>query len=131
LLRRDWVEAPEAQDILDRDKVSVVASYSLHGGLLTGKYNRGNENGRFSQEQLDKMVESGLLSKVERVIQIADEIGCTPAQLALAYCLHNHQVASLLFGATKVTHIDENLKALDMLPRLDETVMAKLRHATN
>ena len=128
LLRPGWVEAPEAREIFSRANVGVVASYSLHGGLLSGKYNRGEENGRFSEEQLTSMQQAGLLQKVEEVIQIAQEIGCTPAQLALAYCLYNDQVASLLFGATKVSHIDENLHSLEILPRLDETIITKLRH---
>ncbi len=128
LLRPGWVEAPEAREIFSRANVGVVASYSLHGGLLSGKYNRGEENGRFSEAQLASMQQAGLLQKVEEVIEIAQEIGCTPAQLALAYCLHNDQVASLLFGATKVSHVDENLHSLEILPRLDETIITKLRH---
>jgi aryl-alcohol dehydrogenase-like predicted oxidoreductase len=128
LLRRDWVEAPEARDIFNQGHIGVVASYSLHGGLLSGKYNREDTQGRFSQEQLDSMQQAGLLQKVEQVMRIAEEVGCTPAQLALAYCLHNEQVASLLFGATQVSQIDENVQALAVLPRLDEEIINRLRY---
>jgi aryl-alcohol dehydrogenase-like predicted oxidoreductase len=127
LLRPDWVESPEARDLFNRSKIGVIASYSLHGGLLSGKYNQGEGNGRFTAEQLASFQQTGLLAKIEQVIHLAQEVGCTPAQLALAYCLYNDHVASLLFGATKITHIDENLHALNILPDLNEEIITQLR----
>jgi aryl-alcohol dehydrogenase-like predicted oxidoreductase len=106
-----------------------VASYSLHGGLLSGKYNQHEAvlKGRFGPEEVAKMRQQGLLHKVDRVISIAQEVGCTPAQLALAYCLQNRQVSSLLFGARQVAQVEENLCALEILPQIDHEVMTKLR----
>ena len=128
LLNRSPVEDEQARSIFSADRVSVVASYSLYGGLLSGKYNQeATLKGRFEANTLDKMRQKGLLEKVDRVIHLAREIGCTPAQLALAYVLKNDQVASLLFGATSVSQVEENLKTLEILPRIDQEMMAKLR----
>jgi aryl-alcohol dehydrogenase-like predicted oxidoreductase len=107
-----------------------VASYSLQGGLLTGKYNRDTAalNTRFKPEEVENMRQKGLLQKVERVIEVAQSLGCTPAQLALAYCLTNPQVASVLFGARKVSQVQDNLRALEILPRLNSEILRKLQN---
>jgi aryl-alcohol dehydrogenase-like predicted oxidoreductase len=127
LLSRSPAEDAAARQLFDTAEIGIVASYSLHGGLLTGKYNRQEANGRFSPDTINKMQEKGMLAQVEPVIALARQIGCTPAQLALAYCLKNEQVASLLFGATSVSQVEENLQTLDLLPRLDEAVLSQLR----
>jgi aryl-alcohol dehydrogenase-like predicted oxidoreductase len=72
------------------------------------------------------MRQKGLLDKVDRVISIAQDVGCTPAQLALAYCLRNNQVSSLLFGATKTSQVEDNLRTLEILPRISQELMTKL-----
>jgi aryl-alcohol dehydrogenase-like predicted oxidoreductase len=72
------------------------------------------------------MRQKNLLAKVNRVISLARELGCSPAQLALAYCLKNEQVASVLFGATRVSQVEENVQTLAILPRLNPEVMAEL-----
>jgi aryl-alcohol dehydrogenase-like predicted oxidoreductase len=77
------------------------------------------------------MRQKGLLTKVEPLITLARQIGCTPAQLALAYCLKNRQVASLLFGATSINQVKENIQTLDLLPRLDEAIMAQLKESVS
>lgn len=129
LLDKSQVEDPQTARVYRDSGIGVVASYTLHGGLLTGKYNRdaGALNSRFKPEELEKMREKGLFAKVERVIEIAGALGCTPAQLAMAYVLKNPLVASLLFGAKKPAQIEDNLKALEVATRLDETVMAQLQ----
>lgn len=127
LLQTSPVEEATTHDIFAAAGMGIVASYSLYGGLLSGKYNKvGGDNGRFRPEAIESMRQKQLLAKVEHLIVLADEVGCTPAQLALAYCLANEQVASLLFGATKTAQVVENLQALDVLARLDDEVMGKL-----
>jgi aryl-alcohol dehydrogenase-like predicted oxidoreductase len=128
LLNRFPIETEPTRQIFSRAGIAVVASYALQGGLLTGKYNRpGALEGRFSPETIESMRQKGLLDQVDRVIDLAQELGCTPAQLAIAYVLKNDQVASLLFGATKVAQVEENIQALDLLPHLDKELMARLR----
>jgi len=123
-------EDASARKIFDTAGIGIVASYSLYGGLLSGKYNQSEATikGRFDAKAIESMRQKKLLEKVNQVMNLAQELDCTPAQLALAYCLKNDQVASLLFGATKISQIEENLKALEILPRITEEVIAKLHN---
>jgi L-glyceraldehyde 3-phosphate reductase len=59
-------------------------------------------------------------------VQVATEAGFTPASLAYAYCLRHPKVASILFGATSVAQISENLAALDAVERIDDDLVAQL-----
>lgn len=129
VLETSPVEDEESRALFNTAGIGVVASYSLYGGLLTGKYNQtdGAIEGRFGADAVASLRERGLLAKVDRIVSLAQELGCTPAQLALAYCLKNDQVSSILFGATKVAQVEDNIQTLAILPRLDQDVMAKLR----
>lgn len=128
LLRRYPIETDEARKVFRDANVSIVASYSLYGGLLSGKYSSEEKiRGRFQEQEIEEMNARGLVERVNRVTRIAEALGCSPAQLALAYCLENKLVASVLFGATKVSQVQDNLGALDVLPRLTPQVMMELR----
>jgi len=130
LLNLSPVEDEQIRNICSSAGIGIVASYCLYGGLLSGKYNRTEAaiRGRFGEKELEVIRQKGLLNKVDRVISIAQDVGCTPAQLALAYCLRNNQVSSLLFGATKTTQVEDNLRTLEILPRIHQEVMTKLRN---
>jgi aryl-alcohol dehydrogenase-like predicted oxidoreductase len=129
LLNRSPVEDEQTKNVCRSAGVGVVASYALYGGLLSGKYNQDASaiKGRFSEKEVVEIRQKGLLDKVSRVISIAQELGCTPAQLALAYCLKNEQVSSLLFGATTVAQVESNVKALEILPHIDQGIIARLQ----
>lgn len=128
LLNRYPVEAERTRKVLDATGVPIVASYSLYGGLLTGKYNRDEVAtvGRFGEQEVESMRQKGLLEKVGKISSLAQELGCAPAQLALAYCLKNEQVVSVLFGATKVSQIEENIQALKLLPLISQEVKTRI-----
>ena len=90
-------------------------------GLITGKYNDGiPEDSRMNQkgyEWLQKRLESfqkdGSIDKVRTLTTYAKEkFGCSVAQLALAWCLKNKNVTTVLLGATKVSQLEENLGSL-------------------
>jgi aryl-alcohol dehydrogenase-like predicted oxidoreductase len=108
--------------------IAVVSSYSLAGGLLSGKYRNadGATLGRLAAELADPRV-AALLPKVDGFVGVANGLGCTPSQLAIAYCLKNPLVTSVLFGARRVAQVRENVAALDVLPRVTEPIMAALR----
>jgi aryl-alcohol dehydrogenase-like predicted oxidoreductase len=57
---------------------------------------------------------------------IADELGCTMAQLALAWCLKNPHVSTVITGASKPDQVIENMKALEIVENIDDKVMARL-----
>jgi aryl-alcohol dehydrogenase-like predicted oxidoreductase len=130
LLEHSPVEDQPTQNMCRSTGIGIVASYNLYGGLLSGKYNQTEAtiNGRFGAKEVERMRQKGLMEKVNQVIGIAQELGCTPAQLAFAYCLQNNLVSSVLFGATKVTQVEDNIAALAILPRINQEVMTKLRN---
>ena len=106
----------------------------LASGLLTGKYNQGLPTGtraslegyewlkeRFESENARKQVE-----KVGQMIPIANALGCSMAQLAIAWCLKNPHVSTVITGASRPEQVVENMAAMEVLPRLDDEVMARL-----
>jgi voltage-dependent potassium channel beta subunit len=106
----------------------------LASGMLTGKYNDGIPEGtritlegyewlreRFESDEAQQDIE-----KVKQMTTIADELDCTMAQLALAWCLKNPHVSSVITGASRPEQVTENMKALDVVAKLDDDVMARL-----
>ena len=63
---------------------------------------------------------------MKRLAPIAKQLGCTLAQLALAWCLKNPNVSSVITGATTVEQVTENMGALEVLPRMDDEVMVAI-----
>lgn len=109
----------------------------LASGLLTGKYNQGTPNGtRISlegYEWLRKQFESAeaqqRLEKVGKLLPIADELGCTIAQLALAWTLKNPHISTTITGASRVEQVVENMKAIDFVAKLTPEVMTRIEAA--
>ncbi|MGH9217257.1 MAG: aldo/keto reductase, partial [Acidimicrobiales bacterium] len=67
--------------------------------------------------------------KVRRLRAVADELDCTLAQLAIAWCLRNPHVSTVITGASRVEQVHENLAALDVLERFDDGSMARIEKA--
>jgi aryl-alcohol dehydrogenase-like predicted oxidoreductase len=125
LVRRDWVEDPAQVEALTAAGASVVASYTLAGGTLTGKYAAG-EGGRMEDARDDPQWRHAFKAG-EELRKFADDRGESPAALALAFALANPIVASVLFGATKPEQIAQNLDAVDLLNRLTGEDLTELR----
>ena len=68
-------------------------------------------------------------AQIRRAIEVANELGCTPAQLAIAWCAKNPHVSTVITGASRVEQVHENMGALDVIPRLTDEVMARLEGA--
>lgn len=106
----------------------------LASGILTGKYNDGiPEGSRMSLDGygwLRKRLESeegqSQLEKVRELTTLAGDLGGTMAQLALAWTIKNPNVSTTITGATKVHQVEDNLKAVDLLDKLDDDVMANI-----
>ena len=106
----------------------------LASGLLTGKYNNGiPEDSRVNlpgYEWLRKMFESEegqkRLQSVKELVPIAEELNTTMPRLALAWCLKNPNVSTVITGASKVSQVEENMKAMDLVPQLSDDVMEKI-----
>jgi len=103
----------------------------LASGLLTGKYNDGIPEGtRLAipgfEWLKDKTFVEDKLNKVRTYQKIADELGVSMAALSIAWCIKNPNVSTAILGATKKEQLTENLKALDVLPKLNDEVMNKI-----
>ena len=106
----------------------------LASGMLTGKYNNGIPEGtRVSMEGFGWLRESfegeiakQNIEKVKQLIPIAEDLGVSMPQLALAWCLKNPNVSTVITGASRVEQVIENMKAIDVVPRLDESVQARI-----
>jgi len=103
----------------------------LASGLLTGKYAQGVPGGsRGSLKSMAWMQES-LLDPARNAIvaklgAVAKDLGCTTAQLAIAWCLKNPNVSTVITGASRVEQVAENMKSLAVAAKLTPEVMARM-----
>jgi len=103
----------------------------LASGLLTGKYNDGvpkDSRGAIPGYEwlAERLTDASKIAVVKRLAPIARELDCTLAQLAIAWCMKHPNVSSVITGASRVAQVHENLKALDVLPKLTPEVMARI-----
>ena len=107
----------------------------LASGLLTGKYRGGVPDGsRGALESMaflrDGLIDPAKNAAVAKLEPIAKELGCTLAQLALAWVAKNPQVSSVITGASRVEQVTANLGALALLDKLTPEVMGRIDAAT-
>jgi voltage-dependent potassium channel beta subunit len=106
----------------------------LASGLLTGKYNdRVPDDTRLTlpgYEWLRELFESNewqeRLQKVRSLTGIAEKLGTNMARLAIAWCLKNPNVSTVITGASRVEQVFDNLQALEVVDRLTDDVMAEI-----
>lgn len=106
----------------------------LASGLLSGKYLDGVPEGSRATlpgyEWLAEMLtDPDRNAKVRQLAGIAEELDCTLSQLAIAWCAKNPHVSTVITGASTVEQVQENMGALDVLERLDDDVMARIKAA--
>jgi voltage-dependent potassium channel beta subunit len=139
------VEQPE-YNLLHRARVEVEYAplYTAYGmgttiwsplssGLLTGKYNDGiPADSRMAQPGYE-WLRAGVLGKgneridkVRALQPIADALDVELAQLAIAWCLLNPNVSTVMLGASKAEQLEKNLGALDVLPRIDTAMQRRI-----
>ncbi len=107
----------------------------LASGLLTGKYKDGipadSRAAVKGYEWIAERVSDPVkLAAVEKLRPIAGDLGCTISQLALAWCLKNPNVSTVITGASRVSQVHENMKALDVVPKLTAEVVKAIETAT-
>ena len=133
MLVRERVESEYSP--LYRDfKLGLTTWSPLSSGLLSGKYNDGvpedsriNTPGyewlreRFESEEGQKQLET-----VRKLAGIADDLGCSTAQLALAWCLKNPDVSTVITGASKAEQVAQNMEALNVVDKLSSDVMNRI-----
>jgi len=117
LVRREIVDDPAMRRLAADRGLAIVASYTLAGGILTGKYDEdpgaGRAAGMLDQPQWAPAVAAG-----RDLAALARDIGTDPASLAMAFALLDPSVTTVLFGATRPEQVSANLGALALAERL-------------
>jgi len=135
LLHRERVEQ-EYAPLYERFGMGTTVWSPLASGLLAGRYNEGiPDDSRLAQPGYEWLRETVLGSGRERVERvrhlapIAQELGVSQAQLALAWCLANPHVSTVLLGASRREQLEQNLAALELLPRIDAAMKQRIEQA--
>ena len=147
-LHKPVVEQPQ-YNLLDRRKVEreyrrlyddiglgLTTWSPLASGLLSGKYLDGVPEG--SRATLpgygwlrDQLTNPAANAKVRNLAAIAEELGCSLAQLAIAWCAHNPRVSTVITGASRVEQVEENMGALTVLGNLTDDLVARIDAAVS
>jgi voltage-dependent potassium channel beta subunit len=104
----------------------------LYGGILTGKYNSGEipEGSRASLKQFEwvkkRAQNEEKLAVARKLAKVADDLGVSMAQMSLAWLLKNPNVSTVITGASKVSQVEENMKAVEIKDKLTDDVMARI-----
>ncbi|KAK4528025.1 hypothetical protein GAYE_SCF48G5959 [Galdieria yellowstonensis] len=106
----------------------------LAWGILSGKYSGKNipEGSRLSLEKYKWLKDTAFserewqIEKTDQLKPIAQELGCSVAQLAIAWCAANPNVSTVITGATRLEQLEENFKAVSIVPKLTPEVMSRI-----
>eukprot|EP00349_Pseudokeronopsis_sp_Brazil_P006793 CAMPEP_0202964660 /NCGR_PEP_ID=MMETSP1396-20130829/8738_1 /ASSEMBLY_ACC=CAM_ASM_000872 /TAXON_ID= /ORGANISM="Pseudokeronopsis sp., Strain Brazil" /LENGTH=154 /DNA_ID=CAMNT_0049686913 /DNA_START=457 /DNA_END=918 /DNA_ORIENTATION=- len=137
MLKRDRFEK-EYRWIFEKHRHGSTVWSPLAGGILAGKYNDGNipEGSRYDSKEgminsiwnsyMGEGVRAKTIDKLQKLAALAKETGYSQAQLALAWVIASKDVSTALLGFTKVSQVEENLKALELYrkwtPELEKKV---------
>ncbi len=133
MFHRERVEK-EYAPLYDETGLGTTIFSPLASGLLTGKYNEGLPPGTRANlkgyEWLKEWIESEEsqknIAKARQLTPLADELGCSMAQLALAWCLKNQHVSTVITGASRPDQISENLGSLEVVGKLTPDIMERI-----
>ena len=117
LVRREIVDDPAMRRVAADLGVAIVASYTLAGGILTGKYDEEPDAGR-AAGMIDQPQWAAAVAAGRALAALARHIGADPASLAMAFALLDPSVTTVLFGATRPEQVSANLGALALAERL-------------
>jgi len=128
--------SPEYERVYKEYGYGTTTWSPLDSGLLTGKYNRGiPEGSRGALEGYDwlhgRLTDEEKLSRVRELEPIAQDLDCSLSQLAIAWCLKNPYVSTVITGASRVEQVHENMKAGEVASRLTPEVMERIDRVFN
>jgi voltage-dependent potassium channel beta subunit len=134
LFHRERVEKEYAR-LYEDIGLGLTTWSPLASGLLTGKYQKGiPEGSRGALANMGYLTKSltdeKKLAAVARLEPIAKALGCSVAQLAIAWAAKNPRVSTVITGASKMTQLQANLSAAEVITQLTPEVMAKIDEAT-
>jgi voltage-dependent potassium channel beta subunit len=118
MLHRTQVEG-DVEETVNNSGIGLVVWSPLAGGLLTGKYNDGipedSRANKFDSAWFQEAIhDEANLNKVRALTALAAEMGVSVGALAIAWTLRHKNVSSAITGATKPSHVESNLKALEV-----------------
>ncbi|OGT41651.1 MAG: alcohol dehydrogenase [Gammaproteobacteria bacterium RIFCSPHIGHO2_12_FULL_37_34] len=132
LFFRDHLEK-EYLPLFEKYNMGTTIWSPLASGILSGKYNQGiPSDSRLAKESWlvpDNFMQ--LIAKTKKLEGLAKEISCTLAQLAIAWCLKNPHVSSVITGATKTEQLLENLGAIEIKTKFTPEIMKKINAISN
>src|SRR5688572_6145565 len=134
LFHRNRVESEYAH-LYDEIGLGLTTWSPLASGLLTGKYRDGvpkDSRGAIPRMSflLADLTDKKKNDAIGALDAIAKELGCTLAQLALAWCARNPHVSTVITGASRVSQVQENMKAAAVIPKLTRPVLDRIDAAT-
>jgi len=133
MFTRDKVEN-EFAALYDEIGLGTTIWSPLASGILTGKYNDGVpdgsrlslENYQWLRPQLECAEGQQKVGRVKELMPLAEELGCTMAQLSIAWCLSNEDVSTVITGASSPAQVTENMKALAVVEQLTPEIAARI-----
>ena len=133
LFERTKVER-DYQRLYDSVGLGTTTWSPLASGLLTGKYEKGVPKGsrlalpgyEWLKQRLESDEGRARVAKTRELAKVARDLGASVGQLAIAWCLVNPRVSSVILGATRAEQLRENLAALELVPKLDARVLARI-----
>jgi aryl-alcohol dehydrogenase-like predicted oxidoreductase len=133
LFHRDRFER-EYAPLYERIGLGTTIWSPLASGLLTGKYSDGIPEGSRStlegyewlRSRLEGEEADAKIEKVKKLTEIANELGCTMAQLAIGWCLANPNVSTVITGASRVEQVEENMKTLEVSEKLTPEILERI-----
>jgi aryl-alcohol dehydrogenase-like predicted oxidoreductase len=133
LFHRDRVEQ-EYTRLYEDLGLGLTTWSPLASGVLTGKYAEGIPAGSRSTlpgyDWLQQTVTNkDWITATERLRPISKELGCTLSQLAIAWCASNPHVSTVITGASNKTQVVENMKAIDLIPKIDSELKQQIEKA--
>lgn len=131
------------RDKLERDFLTLFRNFGmgttiwspLASGMLSGKYlDADPTDTRFKMESLgwlrDRWLKEENLNKIRQLKMLADKLGTSLPKLAIAWCLKNPNVSTVILGASKTHQLKETLTSLDIVPLLSDELMQEIDRIT-
>jgi len=134
MLSRDRVER-EYHRLYAEIGLGTTIWSPLASGVLTGKYGQGIPDGSrmtlpdygwLKERVIDSEEGQSQIRKAGQLVGLSKELGCTPAQLAIAWCLKNPNVSTVILGASRDEQLRENLGSLETVALLTDEVMQQI-----
>jgi len=123
IARRSMAEGPEYGALFRNGSLALQASDTFEGGILAG-----NKHTRRQIGADPGAIRAAIIGIADEVTEIAHGFGATPAQLGIAFCLANPAVANVLFGASRIGQLEDNLRAIELHRRHGSAIRAAVEH---